>query len=249
MTNHISIITHANPQPATALGEARAILDSVKAGKRGSTARIYRPQPTLAFGARDRFLAGFRSAIAAARKHHFTPVLRSLGGRVAPYHLGSLVVDHCEPAEGLYGEVEKRFAQFAQFYAEALQSLGISAEVGNLPGEYCPGEYSIHVGHQIKAVGTAQRVSKGGWLFSSSFIVENPTPIRAVLTDVQAALGMSWDPATGGSITELHPHITVSHVAKALHEAYSRYYVTSPGTLSPEEIKTAHRYSTGHMLA
>nr|WP_245940785.1 MULTISPECIES: lipoate--protein ligase family protein [Brevibacterium] len=215
---------------------ARVLLDSVRQGRRGAALRLYRPAPTVAFGARDRFLPGFPAAIAAARDHGFTPALRSLGGRAAAYHPGSLVIDHIEPSDSFLRDTNARFADFGREYVEVLRGIGVDARLGEIPGEYCPGEHSVNVGGRIKAIGTAQRVVSGAWLFSSSVVVEDPDPIRAVLTDVEAALGVEWDPATGGAISELHPTVTVDAVAAAFAAHFAESHGLDPGAPTAEEL-------------
>ncbi|MFB9775398.1 lipoate--protein ligase family protein [Brevibacterium otitidis] len=234
--------------PVDALSLARVLLDEVRAGDRPGVLRIYRPEPTVAFGARDRFLPGFPEAVAAARAHGFTPVLRSLGGRVAPYHRGSLVIDHIEPASTLLSGTQGRFTDFGQMYAEVLRSIGIDARLGEIPGEYCPGEHSVNVAGKIKAIGTAQRVTADGWLFSSSIVVTDPEPIRAVLTDVEDALGVEWDPATGGSISEVHPEVTVEAVAAAVESAYGAAYAVVDASFGEATLAACAGYRDKHEL-
>ncbi|HLS31994.1 MAG TPA: lipoate--protein ligase family protein [Brevibacterium sp.] len=244
----LAVLRHG---PGDALGDlamARSLLTAVRDGRRGPTLRIYRPSPTVAFGARDRFLDGFAAAIEAARSHGFTPALRTLGGRVAAYHPGSLVVDHIEPTGQFLTQTQDRFVRFGQMYAAALRDIGVDARMGEIPGEYCPGEHSVNVGGEIKAIGTAQRVVGGAWLFSSSIIVEDPDPIRAVLTDVQAALGLAWEPRTGGAISELHPDVTAKAVEKALLAAYSREYELVPAALDTADAAAADGFVDAHRL-
>ncbi len=126
--------------------------------------------------------------------------------------------------------IRRRASTFGADYAEVLRSLGVDARVGEIPGEYCPGEYSVNVAGRIKAIGTARRVVAGAWLFSSSVVVTDPDPIRAVLTDVEAALGVAWDPTTGGSISEVSPGITVDAVADAFASYYGRDRVLTPSS-------------------
>lgn len=234
--------------PVEELAFARVLLDSVKRGVRGATLRMYRPAPTLAFGARDRFLPGFGSAIEAARDHGFTPALRSLGGRAAAYHEGSLVIDHIEPSDAFIKDTTARFTEFGSDYVEVLRGIGVDARLGEIPGEYCPGEHSVNVAGRIKAIGTAQRVVSGAWLFSSSVIVEDPDPIRAVLTDVEAALGIDWDPATGGAISEIHSEITTDTVAEAFAAYYSHARPGTQQSPTAEEIAAAPDYMSKHVL-
>ena len=234
--------------PVEDLAFARVLLDSVKAGRRGATLRMYRPAPTLAFGARDRFLPGFATAIEAARDHGFTPALRSLGGRAAAYHPGSLVIDHIEPSYSFITNTNARFTGFGEDYVEVLRGLGIDARLGEIPGEYCPGEHSVNVAGRIKAIGTAQRVVSGAWLFSSSVVIEDPDPIRAVLTDVEAALGIEWDPSTGGSISEIHPEVTIDSVAEAFAAFYSDAHPETPQSPTAEELAEVAAHADKHRL-
>lgn len=237
--------------PGDALGDlalGRGLLDRVRRGERGPLLRIYRPAPTVAFGARDRFLDGFPAAIEAARDHGFTPALRTLGGRVAAYHRGSLVVDHIQPTAQFLKDTQDRFVRFGQMYAQALRDIGVDAQMGEIPGEYCPGEHSVNVSGRIKAIGTAQRVVGGAWLFSSSIIVEDPDPIREVLTAVQAALGLDWDPQTGGSISELHPDVTVPAVEAALLQSYAQEHRLVEGALEAADTEAAAAHVDGHRL-
>ena len=241
----LTVVQHGPEDAIADLALARGLLDRVKTGDRGPLLRIYRPARTVAFGGRDRFLPGFPNAIEAARARGFTPALRTLGGRVAAYHPGSLVVDHIEPAPQQLSRTQDRFVRFGEMYAAALRDIEIDAHMGEIPGEYCPGEHSVNVAGRIKAIGTAQRVVGGAWLFSSSIIVEDPDPIRAVLTDVQSALGLEWDPATGGSISEVHPGTEVAAVEQALLDHYAREYDLIPGELTAADAQAA----TGHLEA
>lgn len=248
MSAELDHLDTAAADPPVALAQARVLLDSVRNGARPGVLRLYRPAPTAAFGSRDRFLPGFDRAVEVAREHGFTPVLRSLGGRIAVYHPDSIVIDHVEPAGNLFSGSQRRFREFGAWYVDILRGIGADARLGEIPGEYCPGEYSVNVAGRIKAIGTAQRVSNNGWLFSSSVIVADPDPIRAVLTEIQAALGVDWDPTTGGAISEIHPGITVGDVEDAFLRSYGRRYTLTPGALTPEEDEATDGHLGRHLL-
>lgn len=202
------------------------LLAEVKSGTRGRTLRLYRPQPTMAFGQRDANLPGFSAAAAAARQHGFEPLVRKAGGRAAPYHQGCLVIDHLEPETDAVLQSKFRFNHFAELFAGVLIAVGVDAGIGEIPGEYCPGEYSVHGsgngGQQLKLVGTAQRVVAGAWLFSSVIVVENGDPLRAVLVDCYRELGLDWNPATAGAAADLRPGLRVEDVKAALLDAYRK---------------------------
>lgn len=218
----------AGHDAAAELARAAELLDEVKRGVRGATLRLYTPHPTMAFGQRDTRLDGFDAAHAASFAHGFEPVVRKAGGRAAAYHEGTLIVDHIEPArEAMVGH-RHRFEVFGELYAGVLAGLGVDAHVGEIPGEYCPGEFSVHgvprttTASRLKLVGTAQRVVAGAWLFSSVFVVSDAAPIRAVLTDVYRALGLPFDPATAGAADDLVPGLTVAAVEEALLAMYAQ---------------------------
>ncbi|MCY1674620.1 lipoate--protein ligase family protein [Pseudarthrobacter sp. SL88] len=202
------------------------LLARARNGSIGPTLRLYRPAPTVAFGQRDTRLPGFGAAARACRDNGFEPLVRRAGGRAAAYHQGTLVVDHIEPDGDAIAGSKSRFGYFGELFADALRMVGVNAAVGEIPGEYCPGEFSVHGtaatdGSRIKLVGTAQRVVAGGWLFSSVIVVEDSAPIRKVLTDSYAALGLDWDPATAGAADDLVPGLTVKAVTDALLETYA----------------------------
>ncbi|WP_318241805.1 lipoate--protein ligase family protein [Arthrobacter pullicola] len=202
------------------------LLTAARHGDFGPALRIYRPRPTVAFGQRDARLPGFPAAADACREQGFEPLIRKAGGRAAAYHEGCLILDHIEPEPNAVAQSLARFSCFAQLLATSLQDAGVPAAVGEIPGEYCPGEYTVHGGTgdtRIKLVGTAQRVVSGAWLFSSVVVVRNADPLRRVLTSVYAALGLDWDPATAGAAEDLAPGLTMDDAETALLGGYRRY--------------------------
>ena len=219
------VLDRASTDAAPELERGIGLLRVVAAGRRPPTLRLYRPSPTVAFGQRDARLSGFPEAEAASIRHGFTPLVRRAGGRAAAYHRGCLVVDHIEPAADAVAGTRIRFAAFGDFFATVLADIGLDARVGEVAGEYCPGEFSVHGRRDgvpvVKLVGTAQRVIAGAWLFSSVIVVEDSAPLRAVLTDVYAALELPWRPDTAGAAEDLVPGVTVDAVESALLAAYA----------------------------
>lgn len=201
--------------PVADLERSLTLLREVSSGTRGSLLRLYSPAPTLAFGQRDRRLPGFDAAWSAAERHGFTPVVRSAGGRAAAYHRGCLIVDQIQAEPEPMLAHQARFSEFGGLFAAALRGVGVDAAVGEIPGEYCPGEFSVHgtppggavqgptAGGRVKLVGTAQRVVAGAWLFTSVVVVAHAAPLREVTGEVYAALGMPLDPATVGAAEDL----------------------------------------------
>ncbi|WP_372463730.1 lipoate--protein ligase family protein [Arthrobacter hankyongi] len=205
------------------------MLAAAKQGRLQRTMRLYRPAPTVAFGQRDANLPGFANAVERCRALGFEPLVRKAGGRAAAYHEGCLVLDHVEPQADAIMGAKSRFARFGLLLAGALREAGLKAGVGEIPGEYCPGEFSVHgvhpedPGHKVKLVGTAQRVVAGAWLFSSVIVVQDSAPLRRVLTESYAALGLDWDPATAGAADDLVPSLDVDAVEAAVRRAYAGF--------------------------
>ncbi|MEU3845756.1 lipoate--protein ligase family protein [Micrococcus terreus] len=190
--------------PAEDLEYSVTLLRAVQSGRLpGPLVRVYRPEPTVAFGQRDVRLPGFEDARSVCTRQGFSPVVRQAGGRAAAYHHGSLVVDHLDAEVDAVIGSRDRFRSFAELYRHVLLDSGVDAAVGEVPGEYCPGEFSVHGRRPdagpVKLIGTAQRAVSGAWLFSSSWVIQDPVPIHQVLVEVYAALGLDWDPNTAGS--------------------------------------------------
>ncbi|GAA2550090.1 lipoate-protein ligase A [Neomicrococcus aestuarii] len=218
--------------PVADLARGIDLLNEVKGGERGATLRIYRPSPTLAFGQRDVRLPGFEAARMAALRHGFEPVVRKAGGRAAAYHQGTLIIDHVQPEPDAMLGHTIRFQEFGALFADALRSVGVDAHIGELPGEYCAGEYSVYgtshsgtasqydAAASVKLVGTAQRVVTGAWLFTSVLVVTDSAPLRSVLDEVYQALEIPMDPRTVGAVEDLVPGMSVDAVTESLLNTY-----------------------------
>ena len=178
--------------------------------------RVHSPQPTAAFSRIDALAGGFPDAQEAARRHGFAPVIRPAGGRLAAYHEGALVLDLVSRHPQARDHYRERFAVLGEEIAAGLRTFGVPAGVGAVPGEYCPGEFSVHAAGTTKLVGTAQRLTRHGYLFSAVVLVTDPEPVREVLVDAYAALGLDWRPASVGAASDHVPRVTVADVEAAL---------------------------------
>jgi octanoyl-[GcvH]:protein N-octanoyltransferase len=229
----------AGADPALDVALPHALLGLVAAGRRGPVVRSYRPQPTVAFGRRDSFLPGFARATAAARRRGYTPVVRGAGGRAAAYDEGCLVFDQVMPAADSMGGIQARFSEEAGRQAQALRSLGVDARVGEVPGEYCPGEFSVNARGKTKLVGAAQRIVRGAWLLSTVVVVESADSVRGVLEAVYAELGLDWNPETAGSVDDEVPGTGAEAVREAILAQYAKRAALTPRQLTADEIAAA----------
>lgn len=213
------------------LAYSTTLLRAIQHGKiDGPIVRIYRPQPTVSFGQQDVRMDGYDAAQQHSRAHGFTPTVRKVGGRAAAYHRGSLVIDHIQSEDDAMVGFKTRFEYFGSLFTNMLARLGVDAAVGEIPGEYCAGEYSVHGvlsgDHRIKLAGTAQRVVKGAWLFSTSLVVQHGSSIRRVLTEVYEALGIEFDPRTAGAVEDGAAGVTVDDVIDELQWQYEQEFLS-----------------------
>jgi octanoyl-[GcvH]:protein N-octanoyltransferase len=174
--------------------------------------------PTVAFTRRDTRSPGIARATAVARAAGFEAVVRSPGGRMVAYDGGAVVVDHLtrSSAPALAPAGRDTFALNARHHAQVLRSLGADARVGEVAGEYCPGEFSVNVGGRVKVVGSAQRITPAAALFSTVVQVALSDRVREVIVAVSDALGYELAPSTIGGLDGVTP----AQVASALADDY-----------------------------
>jgi octanoyl-[GcvH]:protein N-octanoyltransferase len=225
------------PEMDTAV--SHAILRLVAEGRLGETLRIHRPGPVVAFGPRDRVAPGFAAAVAAARERGFGVVERLAGGRAAVFHEETLAVSWAipdpQPREGIL----PRFDVVAGIAVEAFRSLGVDARVGEVPGEYCPGEHSVNARNRTKLMGVGQRVIGGAAHVGGVVVVDGADRIGDVLLPVYAALELAWDPDTVGSLSDEVAGVTPDAAADALEEAFGRRFDLEGAHLGDEVARLA----------
>ena len=159
----LRLLTDSFPDdPALDTAVSRALLERVAAGELPETLRLARPGAMVAFGKQDAVAPGYAEAARAAREHGFEAVLRLAGGRAAVFHEQTLELAHALPGEDVRTGVHDRFREAADRIAAALCGLGVDARVGEVPGEYCPGGYSVNARGELKLAGVGQRLIRGG---------------------------------------------------------------------------------------
>lgn len=198
--------------------------------------RVYAPPPTVAMSRRESRMPGFAQASAACVERGFAPVVRPTGGRAVAYDESCIVFDLIE-REGAAGPVvpagasapaasagapvpvvgpQALFARVGDALVTALGRLGADARVGDVPGEYCPGEFSINARGAVKLVGTSQRAVRGARLLSGMVPLGAIDHLVDVLREVNAALGLEWDAATFGTLRDEASGVSRVEVEDAL---------------------------------
>ncbi len=140
-------------------------------------------------------------------------------------------------ADSLAG-IQERFAREADRYADAFRRLGIDARVGEVPGEYCPGAFTVNAAGRRKLIGAAQRVMRGGWLLSTVVVIDAAAGVRRALDSVYGALELELDPSTVGAVSEEAAGVSVEAVERLLLDDYSQRYVLVPAR-APHEVLVA----------
>jgi octanoyl-[GcvH]:protein N-octanoyltransferase len=221
-------------EPERDMALTGTILQSVAAGSSPPTLRVFRPGPTVAFGRRDTFRDGFEIATTAARLSGFSPVVRHAGGQAVAYDDNSIVVEWIRPEDHLVGRIEDQFEELTTVIRDSLEHLGVSVDLGELPNEYCPGRFSLHLPAGPKVVGVAQRVVRGASLTSAVVAVGSGDLLRAVTARVYRELALPLDLSTIGAVADRFAGIEASVVADTITQhAASRF------GLPPEARPTA----------
>lgn len=242
----VRLVRQAFPdRPVFDMAITHALLRRVAAGDLPPLVRVFRPGPTVAFGRLDALAPGYAAAAAAARRHGSEPVLRLGGGHAAAYGPGAVLVEAVTTQPAIAEGLEERFREGVGWIVGALGAVGVDAEVGELPGEYCAGAWSVHA-QGVKVAGLAQRAIRGAALLTGFVVVEGGAELRALLTDVYASLGVGWDPRTAGAADGVAPGLSVLEVESALVRASGADRTREPLALDAGTLALARRLEAGH---
>lgn len=241
------IVERTPRRPSLEVAVSHALVERVNEDARGSVLRLYRPAPTVAFGRLDALRPGFAAAVAAARAHGFSPVLRAPGGHAVAYHAGSLGIDEVLREDDPIAGMHERFARSGERFAAALRALGVDSRVGRVPNEFCPGDFTVNARAAVKLVGTAQRVVRHASLLAASVVVLDAAPVREVLRDVYRALELDWEPATAGAVADEVAGVSIDDVERAVLDAYGLRREARP--LDPATLERARALERRHELS
>lgn len=194
------------------------LLTALNGGGAGSL-RIYRPLPTAAFAPRDTTLAGYPDAAEAMQRRGFAPVERRAGGQLAVYDRNALVIDLVAPHDAPRQHVMERFTAFSAAIAGALRQFSVDARVGQVEGEYCPGDFSVNAQGKVKLAGVAQRIGRRAYHLGAVVSVMRSPAAQHAVAEAYRILGFPFDPATFGAVTCLSPEAGFRALGLALRQA------------------------------
>jgi lipoate-protein ligase A len=241
----LRLITDSFPDdPALDTAISHAILDRVGAGDLPETLRLARPGPMVAFAKQDAIASGYPAAVRAARERGFEAVLRMAGGRAAVFHEGTLELAHAIPDPDPRPKIHERFRDTADFLVRALTRVGVDARVGELPGEYCPGGYSLNIDGRVKVAGIGQRLIRGAAHVGAVMVASDGARIADVLVPVYSALGLGFEPTTAGEAG-----VGLDPLIAAVRTEYAERYELVDTPLGPATLTLAKRLRDDHLAS
>jgi len=244
--NSLTLTRESYPGPMD-IAVSHSVLSAVAAGELGPVLRLHIPAAMVAFGRSDRVTDGYPAAVRAAQAHGFAAVERLAGGRAAVYHESTIAFSLALPDPEPRAGIGKRFEMISGLMAEALESLGVDARIGELPGEYCPGKWSVNVGGKVKVVGVGQRLVRGAAHVGGVVVVDEGERIRDVLIPVYRALGLDWDPRTAGSLADRSPGLDNDIVIAAIEKSFARRYDLVEHPLGEDVVAAAFDLIDDHL--
>lgn len=235
-------------RPAYDTAVSRALMLRVAAGEEPETFRLHGPGATLAFGRQDLREPGYPAAVGVARAAGFAAVQRLAGGRAAVFHPDTLAFSHEVPDPAPRRGIHERFFAISDLMRAALRRLGVDARVGEVPGEYCPGAYSINARGTRKIVGMGQRLVTGAAHVGGVVVAAGSDRVRHVLVPVYAALGIPWQPSSVGSVEDEIGPISADVVVEAIIDELALRYDLVDGHFNRETLQLAEALEADHLV-
>lgn len=225
---------------------SHALLREVAQGRAPACLRVYRPDDVLAFSLLDRRASGFSAAVEVAGELGFEAVLRLAGGRAALFHRDSLAFAWCRPDPDPRAGIETRYREISDLLVRALRAVGVDARVGEVPGEYCPGRYSVNARGRVKLAGVGQRLVGGASYVGGVLVVDDAARAREALVPVYRTLGLPLDPERIGSVAQEVGEISLRSVLDVLLDELGRRYELRDFEPSEQTLEAAGKLAPDH---
>ncbi|HSM02504.1 MAG TPA: lipoate--protein ligase family protein [Acidimicrobiia bacterium] len=241
----LRLIIQSFSPPLLDTAVSSALLRQVDEGA-PATLRLFVPQRIVAFGRQDRVLPGYHDALEAVRGEGFHAVERLAGGKAATFHEGTLAFAWSTPETHPRETIHERFEALASIMVEAFESLGIDARVGEVPGEYCPGRYSVNAAGRRKLMGVGQRLLRRSAHVGGVVVVEDADLVNRPLLPAYEALGYQWDPSATGALADEAPVDVATAIDAILAAFRSAGHELVPGKVNEETLDLARAMTSEH---
>jgi octanoyl-[GcvH]:protein N-octanoyltransferase len=239
--------------PATAYGYQRAVFEGVASGERGPTISITPSTRHVGVTKRDTFRPGFEGAVRAANAENYPVLVRGAGGGRAAADAGTFGFSIIRPADDPAPRetIEDRYDEAAEFVLAAFGRLGVTAEVGEVRDEFCPGDHSIRVGDRdsgMKVVGIAQRITRRATSVGGIVLVHGETDLALVLERVYSAMNLPFRAGSVGSLRRAGHPASVDEAIRAFAEEAGYRYDATHTPLDARTIDQARRNGSEHLV-
>lgn len=224
---------------------SRAILRRVTDSELGETLQIGTPHKVVAFGKHDTLTDGFDEAVDTARQAGFDPTIRIAGGRAVVFSPTIVRFAWTVPTEEPAPAMHARFRTLSSAVVDALAALGIASEIGEVPHEYCAGEYSVHVLGNRKVMGVGQRLTRSAAQVGGMIVVDGAAQINEVLVPIYEQLGVPMDPDATGALADVRA-VTSDDVGDALAHALAAGRPLVESVVDDATMQAAEAMRDGH---
>lgn len=234
-------------EPGLDTALSKVILDRVSAGELPATLRLYVPGREIAFGKRDTVTSHYPAAVAAGRDVGFVAVERLAGGRAAVFTEHTIAFSMAIPDEDPRATIHDRFRQISGLIVDAFSRLGIDSAIGEVPGEYCPGEFSVHHDNRIKLMGIGQRLAKKAAHVGGVITVNRADLLLRALIPVYRALDLEWRPTTVGTLGDVRRGVDNEQVMAALKAELADHYDVSRDRIDQDLVESARAITDNYL--
>ncbi len=237
--------------PAEAPCIAEAVALAVGEGVAPPTVLVRHPVRALVLGRADLRLPALDRALAWAR-HRRLPVFgRPSGGRAVLVDAGCVTFAVARPCRDLT-RIHANYLELAAGALAGLESLGLQAGFGSVPGSFCEGPFDL-VTSGRKVAGVAQSVSRGAAVVTGLLLVsQDPASAVALLEAFyrQAGAQARFRPDAVTNLgRELGRPVSPTEAAGALVRGFGSRFRLEPGDFLPAELKRARALAAERRLA
>ena len=211
--------------------------------------RVWMPPKHIAFGRRDRINDGFEKACDVANECGYPPLIRSVGGTAVAYTGTMVAMGYVIPVEQScrrqLNAISTHYREATAMIKQALEKTGATLFNGEPSSSFCPGSYSLC--HTGKIVGVAQRVLRNVTIVGACIVVSeaDSQELGQILNRIYAALDMSFNPSTVGSIENAGGPSDPTTIIQELWNRYGSEHQTETidSSLILERYNDANDYS------
>ncbi len=236
-------------EPGLDTALSKLILEKVSVGEMPATMRLYVPGREVAFGKRDTVTPHYAAAVLAARQAGFAPVERLAGGRAAVFSEHTIAFSLALPSADPRTTIYERFEQISGLIVDAFWRLGVSSAIGEIPGEYCPGEFSVHHDRRIKLMGVGQRLARRATHIGGVIAVNRTDLLLRALIPVYRALQLEWRPTTTGSLGDIQQGIGNDDVIAAVKAELAEHFDIARDRIDQEMVDSARAEAARYVPA